>query len=340
MGKRTINPSISIIRVVAMLSIVFGHICSWKGINLDQLGGIGVEIFLFVSGYLYGKKQIPDPKRWLVARLERVLVPFWVLSLLLVAFLVISGMFERAFTQFWSTLLNLQGLNRIFYYIPEIGGTNLGGLKHCWFLTVIMLCYVFVVLIKNSKLESVIDKHPGFSLLLAGIVQLVCVYVGVQLSYVIQFFIGYFYCRVEERLSPTKGIVLAVTTILVVVVCVVRFTAHRMIDGTIFYDRVIARVSFVVIASWIFLLMDTLCHLFSGLTQSVANSKIWSKLDGLSYPIFLVHYMFMHEPFAVDVYIENVYIQIFVFLLLTFGAALILDKVNRCASRLLFGMRK
>ena len=133
---------------------------------------------------------------------------------------------------------------------------------------------------------------------------------------------------------------LAVTTIIVVVVCVVRFTAHRMIDGTIFYDRVIARVSFVVIASWIFLLMDTLCHLFSGLTQSVANSKIWSKLDGLSYPIFLVHYMFMHEPFAVDVYIENVYIQIFVFLLLTFGAALILDKVNRCASRLLFGMRK
>lgn len=52
------NHSISIIRVLAMLSIVLGHICTWKGINTYQLGAIGVEVFLFISGYLYGKKRI------------------------------------------------------------------------------------------------------------------------------------------------------------------------------------------------------------------------------------------------------------------------------------------
>lgn len=340
MGKRNINPSISIIRVAAMLSIVFGHICSWKGINLYQLGGIGVEVFLFVSGYLYGKKRISDPKRWLAARVERVLVPFWTLSLCLVAFLAINGKHERALTQFVSTLLNLQGLNRIFYLIPEIGAANLGGIKHCWFLTVIMVCYTLVVLLKNSKLESAVDKHPRTSLLLAGVAQIVCAYAGIQLSYVIQFFIGYFYCRAEDRLSHTKGRVLSIATVAMIAACIIRLSANRIIDGTIFYDRVIARVSFVIIASWIFLLMDAVCCRLGELAQRIANSKIWLKLDELSYPIFLVHYMFMQEPFSVDMYIDNTYIQIFSVLLLTFGAAIVLDKVNRSVSGYFLGMHK
>ena len=48
--------SISIIRVIAMLSIILGHYLMMKNIYTYQLLSIGVEIFLLVSGYLYGTR--------------------------------------------------------------------------------------------------------------------------------------------------------------------------------------------------------------------------------------------------------------------------------------------
>lgn len=66
------NAGISLIRVAAMLSIVFAHICAWKGIYLYQLGSIGVEVFLFISGYLYGRREISDRKQWMIARVRRI----------------------------------------------------------------------------------------------------------------------------------------------------------------------------------------------------------------------------------------------------------------------------
>lgn len=39
------NPAISFIRVVAMLSIILGHVCTEYGINTYQFGGIGSKYF-------------------------------------------------------------------------------------------------------------------------------------------------------------------------------------------------------------------------------------------------------------------------------------------------------
>ena len=43
-----------------MISIIIGHWCTFAGIYIYQLGGIGVEVFLFLSGYIYGQKKIPN----------------------------------------------------------------------------------------------------------------------------------------------------------------------------------------------------------------------------------------------------------------------------------------
>ena len=58
------NPAISFIRVTSMFSIILGHVCTEYGINTYQFGGIGVERFLFLSGYLYGTKYISDYRKW------------------------------------------------------------------------------------------------------------------------------------------------------------------------------------------------------------------------------------------------------------------------------------
>ena len=55
---------ISFVRVLAMLSVILGHWCSFAGIYTYQLGGIGVQIFIFLSGYIYGQKDIPNIMAW------------------------------------------------------------------------------------------------------------------------------------------------------------------------------------------------------------------------------------------------------------------------------------
>lgn len=41
-----------------MLLIILDHLLAWKGISSKQFLAVGVEIFLFISGYLYGDKAI------------------------------------------------------------------------------------------------------------------------------------------------------------------------------------------------------------------------------------------------------------------------------------------
>ncbi len=53
----------SIAKVVAMFMIVGCHLSEWFGVNIvAMILNVGVEIFLFVSGYLYANKNIGGVK--------------------------------------------------------------------------------------------------------------------------------------------------------------------------------------------------------------------------------------------------------------------------------------
>lgn len=81
------DTTISIIRVLAMLSIIAGHVLNWEGVETYQLLSVGVEIFLFISGYLYAKKEIKSISYFAKNRILKILVPAWIV----VAFVAIPG---------------------------------------------------------------------------------------------------------------------------------------------------------------------------------------------------------------------------------------------------------
>ena len=80
------NISISVTRVFAMLLIIIGHYFVMVGIYDYQLTGVGVEIFLLISGYLYNGKEIGSTYTWLKNRIKRIFPAYW-LSLLIVILL-------------------------------------------------------------------------------------------------------------------------------------------------------------------------------------------------------------------------------------------------------------
>ena len=56
----------SIAKVIAMFMIVGCHLSEWFGVNIvAMILNVGVEIFLFVSGYLYADKNIGGVKSFI-----------------------------------------------------------------------------------------------------------------------------------------------------------------------------------------------------------------------------------------------------------------------------------
>lgn len=56
----------SIAKVIAMFMIVGCHLSEWFGVNIvAMILNVGVEIFLFVSGYLYSDKNIGGVKSFI-----------------------------------------------------------------------------------------------------------------------------------------------------------------------------------------------------------------------------------------------------------------------------------
>ncbi len=121
--------SISAIRGISMLCIVLCHIMQYLNWELAWWFNVGVQIFLCISGFLYGKKEITQWGSFLKKGFKKILVGYYIVFLP-VAFILyfIVGIASRGQV--------LRGL--------LINGTVNGG-EHLWFIPTILFCYCITV---------------------------------------------------------------------------------------------------------------------------------------------------------------------------------------------------
>jgi len=290
------NNSISVIRVIAMLSIIFGHYCTMVGINLYQFGGIGVEIFLFISGYLYSNKEIESKSKFIGLRIKK-LVPPIILSIIPVfIFYLINDGFSYSFIRFISHGFCVSGLNFLIHYcnIPFYEE-----MAHLWFVTIILLCYLLLIFVKKAnKINDFICNHFLIFILLSLGLIIGFNYIGIQFSYIFQFLYGFYagliYPRIEKKRTLYIGI-----TFFSLVIGVLRIILRKYIDGTVLYDDCISPISFNIISIWIIMTISLLCNVFKNITAKIVNSFIWRDLERKSYIYYIVHYQFVVGCFSV-----------------------------------------
>ena len=290
------KPEISYIRVFSMLTVIITHYLSWVNVYTFQISTIAVSAFLFISGYLYGNKSIDNRKNWIKNRINRVLVPFWILVTTLSIYLIVKGDYQFALRQIVESFLNLQGIHSILHIQFALGNGHLPGLAHCWFLTVIMLCYIGIVFLKNSRVEKFGDNHPGLLLLFSIVFHIAFCFMNVAIGCFVIFFIGYFYRRLEIT-KKTSISFFALITFATLVAVSIRIVLKKHIDGECFYDFFIASFSSNICAIWCFILVKWMCERIS-LLATIAANKSWVWIDNITYPLYLTHYMFLKEPFA------------------------------------------
>lgn len=305
------DPRISVIRVCAMLSIIAGHWLSMQNINHFQFGAIGVEIFFFVSGYLYSDKKIHNVKDWMCNRWHRLIIPYWIVLGGVILLRLIFG-YDVTVNAALVYFLNVQGIDRIF---RNLSLPVLKGMGQTWFLSVLVICYIIMLVLKKKPMiEKKIREHSKLAFLCSVLCQIVLSFVGIQIIRPLCFFYGYFWNK-EKLNMPMKKY--SILTLLLVMLTAMRFVTHIFCDGSILYDYIVFGWSFVALAIWLIVTAIKVLDYIPQAISKIVSSRAWKILDIMTYPLYLTHYMFTSGEFAVIHWVNGLIGQIVVFVVLT-----------------------
>lgn len=283
-------PFISYLRAFAVLCILACHICNEAPIGaiqaLGQLFNIGVQIFLIISAFCFGRQgTINDIKSWYFKRIKRIAFPYETFFIILAIVYIIKNV-EMLWMNWLSCLFFAQGMH-----------VGVLGADHTWFMTTLMICYILTPLISRIW-ERVQCKKTEWGIL-AGLFIIPFIMAYLLPDYI--FFITYHVCFYAiayyvgsnwERLAKLSTKSAVIYFIVMCLAFATRFIGRTMIDGTKLYNLVIVNYTHYVAAACIFML-------FSIIFSKVKMLKIVQLIDSISFEIYLCHYMFIVGPVSV-----------------------------------------
>lgn len=306
---------ISFIRVVATLMIIFTHLIAETD-NLKFIAAIttvAVYTFIFISGFIFGKKKIHNPLKWIMKRLSRILIPMYIFMLFLfVMRFILFG--EFSISRVLIYMLNLQGI---------LGGVQ-GGL-HLWFLTMIMFCYLITPLLYKIRdfvlCLSLINKTLFFLSIIA--LQVVISYsvsekIGLYIAYLGLYIFAYLISTVWDRTLTTGGMFLF--TGVVILSMGMRLGVRYFFDGDVIYNTITVPLTQSVIGIYLFVALDKISVLFN----TSRCKKIINHLDSISFELYITHYGFIVGPFYLIGITNNMFVDSTLVIAATYISALLL----------------
>lgn len=295
-----IDRNIQLLRVISMFSILLCHFCNEIGNSLGnalgQFFNIGVYIFLIISGYLFGKKDINNVHEWYKKRFLRIFIPLWIWVFVVNIIYLIEG--------------SGVSLKNIVIYIFNVQGffSSSQGLGHLWFLSLIMICYIITPILNRMKTNISNKKNKRnyvitFILLVIGSFSVS--YINLNISFflvlLMLYTFTYYYSYFEDKfkLRHYKAFVFI---IIIFISIVIRVLSRKAIDGSVLYTNIVL-ITQSAIAMCIFLL-------FKKINISYKNKilkKIVDDLDKKSLYVYIVHYIFCVGPLEIIMTYSNLY---------------------------------
>lgn len=286
--------AISFIRALATAMIIACHIFQYLNMELAWWFNVGVQIFLCISGYLYGSKSIEDDFAFIVKQYGKILLDYWIVIIpatLLYLFFNISDSMSA------SEVIGLL-----------VGYSTLPGAGHLWYVATCLFCYALTPLIRSFFLYA--EKGSTLRMIFLSIVgmaviQLLCGFFVPYFNgaWINCYFIGFFLKRMTLR-GPKLDALFAKITYAVAIflnagqiyIDYLNPTAKELLPGCIVAEYgVFCNYAHVALGVAIFLVVYALLARREG---RLGNRMTWL-LDGsdrYSYDIYLVHQFFILGP--------------------------------------------
>lgn len=300
------NVAISIIRMMSMILIISCHILQGLNNRWAFWVNIGVQIFFFISGFLYGNKKIDNIWEFYKKRIAKILIP---LSLLIIIMVFAENIFfDVSYTKLYllGGILGMGGFNG-----------NINTLSHTWFISYILICYLITPILNIIFNSKVFKKNAKKFIYLIFFLQLLQIYkvTAINTPWLVNYILGYFYSRCCTTLTEKRKyeIFIFIITILILPFGIIyQENINMALPETLNQFRtLICDYGHVMLGTSIFIILyKFLCRI------NVKNNSILYYSDKYSFYIYLVHQIFILNVFSLlnltDYLIVNIIIIIVV----------------------------
>ncbi len=312
------NYSISAIRFISMLMIIACHILQGLQIKWAFWVNVGVQLFFFVSGFLYGKKRIVDAKKFYVKRIKRVLFPYIIV-------LAISLLLE------FFVLKNHYPITKIVGCFMGFGAFvgNISILSHTWFVSYILLCYLLVPILQNIFNSDKFKNNFFFLILVTFLIQIFqkSGVISVEASWLNNFVFGYFYgkCCNEKRQETIFNTFMFVMFFIIIPFAIIYQEQLQVNLPSILNSNASTIINYghVLLGSVLFIVLYKIMNIFN-----IKKNLILDFSDKYSYYIYLVHQIFILNSFSVLFLTKSLFINILLILLFSILSAMIIKVIS------------
>lgn len=149
------NSAISSIRMLSMLMIISCHIMQYYDCELAWWFNVGVQIFLCISGFLYGQKNINNVTDFYNKRLKKILIPYY---LVFIPFGIIEFIFARDAFAIKDFAMGM------------VLCSTIKGAGHLWFIPTILMCYLITPLLQGYRNKCVEGKRTILIFTVLGVI--------------------------------------------------------------------------------------------------------------------------------------------------------------------------
>jgi peptidoglycan/LPS O-acetylase OafA/YrhL len=183
------------VRWLSTICIVVCHFQQGLGSKWAWVFNIGVQVFFFLSGFLYGVKGVADVKKFYRGRIVKLLIPYWILlTAVCIALLIVAPEYlslKKVFVQ---------------YTLLQFRSGAMMGVIHAWFLSALFVGYLLLPIVDYSFNRSV---KLGAVVTVLLCVALVFGRLGGSLAWLPLFYIGY----IAGRFPIMRKIILAISIV-------------------------------------------------------------------------------------------------------------------------------
>lgn len=312
--------SISIIRLLALIAIISCHILQGLDLEIAFWVNVGVQVFFFMSGFLYGRKKIQDTEKWYLKNYRKIMLPYLVLLIVILFIDYFSFNFRYANRTIIGSLMGIQGF---YYVIPT--------LSHTWFISYILLCYLITPLLDRLDIQNYSNVKFYFFLAIWLVVPFIFHLFGITSinpAWLFNYILGYCYGAYSLKHSNKEKWFFissfSIATILLLVFRVfMQYNINEFITKlptiVINNSEYIKNYSHVLLGSWIFIIFY---EIFSKI--KIKRNFLLDVSDKYSFYIYLTHQIFILFHMSLLRITDYLFLNIILILMASVGSGIIL----------------
>lgn len=315
--------AISAIRLVATAMIIACHILQYLDMELAWWLNVGVQVFLCISGYLYGSRKEQPYFAFVGKQFYKILLDYWVVIVPAMILYILFNVVEM-FTA-----------KEVLGYIVGYGTLPGGG--HLWYVSIILFCYLFTPLI-----QSFFDYCTKCSLIsrwmryLAAfiVVQIACYYFFPFFNgaWVNCYLLGFLMRRISASCGQVrwlKAFIFVAAVVLNGVQIAVDYVNPELIEKLpgvfVSHYDLLCNYAHVALGVALFICMH---GLFSKINYCDSALKVFKLSDKYSYDIYLVHQFYILGPASLMGATSYLFVNVLLILAATFATAAVVNGVS------------